>query len=243
MRILKVLVQTTIPAKRDNWTIDSFLLLREHLASLQEMDTRFEVTARNRDTPIGAPDAVLSRLGESDFDELWLFALDFGEGGLTPDDCAGISRFRQRGGGILSARDHQDLGISLCTLGGVGRAHFFHTKNPEPDVSRRTPDDRGTPAISWPNYHSGRNGDFQRIVAAEPVHESESQRERHRRRSSPPGTALPPTGRSIWSSPSNGRRTGSGAALRNRAFTISRITTGTHPAARRHSSPNPRARG
>ncbi|HYV51113.1 MAG TPA: hypothetical protein VE910_04360 [Dongiaceae bacterium] len=171
MRTLKVLVQTTTPAKRDNWTIDSFLLLREHLASLQEMDTRFEVTARNRDVPIGAPDAVLSRLDESDLDELWLFALDFGEGGLTPDDCAGISRFRQRGGGILSARDHQDMGISLCTLGGIGRAHFFHTKNPEPDVSRQTPDDRGTPTISWPNYHSGRNGDFQRIVAAEPRHE------------------------------------------------------------------------
>ena len=63
------------------------------------------------------------------------------------------------------------MGISLCTLGGVGRAHFFHTKNPETDVSRLTPDDRGTPAISWPNYHSGRNGDFQRIVATEPVHE------------------------------------------------------------------------
>jgi len=171
MRTLKVLVQTTTPARPDNWTVDSFLLLREHLASLQEMDTRFEVTARNRDAPIDAPDAVLSRLDESDVDELWLFALDFGEGGLTPDDCGGITRFRQRGGGILAARDHQDMGISLCTLGGVGRAHFFHTKNPETDVSRLTPDDRGTPAISWPNYHSGRNGDFQRIVATEPVYE------------------------------------------------------------------------
>ena len=55
MRTLKVLVQTTTPARPDNWTVDSFLLLREHLASLQEMDTRFEVTARNRDAPIDAP--------------------------------------------------------------------------------------------------------------------------------------------------------------------------------------------
>ena len=169
-RKVKILIQTTTPARPDDWSIDSLTLLREQLSRISEKDTSFEVVARNRDAPPGSPDPVLSSLDQTDFDELWLFALDTGDG-LAPEDCAGITRFRQRGGGILATRDHQDMGSSLCTLGGVGRAHFFQTKNPDPDVSRRVPDDRGTPTISWPNYHSGDNGDFQRIVPVEPLHE------------------------------------------------------------------------
>ena len=169
-RKVKILVQTTTQARPDDWSIDSLSLLREHLASLDEGGTRFEVIARNRETPVGTKEPLLSRLDETDFDELWLFALDGGDG-LTPEDCAGITRFRHRGGGILATRDHQDMGSSLCTLGGIGLAHFFQTKNPEPDAARHMPDDRGTPTISWPNYHSGRNGDFQRISAVAPVHE------------------------------------------------------------------------
>ena len=169
-RTIRILLQTTTPATPDNWSIDSLTLLREHLAGLTEGGTRFQVVARNREAPAGTPDPRLSRLDESDFDELWLFALDSGDG-LTTEDCQAITRFRERGGGILATRDHQDMGSSLCTLGGVGLAHFFQTKNPEPDPGRRVPDDLETPSISWPNYHSGRNGDFQRIQAVEPVHD------------------------------------------------------------------------
>ena len=32
-------------------------------------------------------------------------------------------------------------------------------------------DDRGTPSISWPNYHSGANGDYQPVLCDPPVHE------------------------------------------------------------------------
>jgi hypothetical protein len=64
---------------------------------------------------------------------------------------------------MMVSRDHQDLGCSVCTLGGVGEAHFFHSRNPEPDESRHTIDDPYTTAISWPNYHSGANGDFQAV--------------------------------------------------------------------------------
>lgn len=71
----------------------------------------------------------------------------------------------------MTTRDHQDLGSSLCTLGGVGRAHFFHTKDPEPEGTRHTRDDQDTKTISWPNYHSGSNGDYQRITAVKPVHD------------------------------------------------------------------------
>jgi hypothetical protein len=169
---IRILLQTTIPPEEDNWSIERFSLLKEHLASIKDEEGRpvFEVTARNRDGDGAGDDPVLSTLDESDFDELWLFAVDTGEG-LTKKDCEGITRFRQRGGGMLVTRDHEDLGSSVCTLGGIGRAHFFHSQNPEPDESRRHADDTETKNIQWPNYHSGRNGDYQRITPVEPVHE------------------------------------------------------------------------
>src|SRR5215467_8170880 len=170
-RPIRILLQTSIPMIVDDWNINRFSLLREHLSSLRDKQGRIlcEVTARNREADAAGNDKVLSRLDETDFDELWLFAVDTGQG-LTVADCQGITRFRQRGGGLLTTRDHQDLGSSLCTLGGVGKAHFFHTKHQEPDESRHAPDDRDTPSISWPNYHSGNNGDYQKIVAVEPLH-------------------------------------------------------------------------
>src|SRR6185437_94594 len=75
-----------------------------------------------------------------------------------------------RGGGLLVTRDHMDLGCSVCALGGVGAAHFFHSKNLDPDPSHHHVDDTLTTDILWPNYHSGSNGDFQRVDVAAPVH-------------------------------------------------------------------------
>jgi hypothetical protein len=160
----KILLQTTIPTTEDDWHIGRFSLLRAHLASLPWA----QVTARDRD-PQGAPDRVLERLDTSDFDQLWLFAVDVGDG-LTPEDCAAIGRFRRRGGGMMVTRDHMDLGSSVCTLGGVGKAHFFHTKNLDPDPARRKIDDVETTNILWPNYHSGSNGGFQTIDPVGPLH-------------------------------------------------------------------------
>jgi hypothetical protein len=170
-RPISVLLQTTIPAIPDDWNIGRFSLLRDHLVSLRDEsgEPLCNVTARNREVNAEGNDVVLSVIDQTDFDELWLFAVDSGTG-LTAADCQGISRFRQRGGGIFTARDHQDLGSSLCTLGGVGRAHFFHTKHPDPDETRHTRDDQGAQTISWPNYHSGSNGDYQKITVLEPVH-------------------------------------------------------------------------
>lgn len=161
---IRILMQTTIPFAEDNWHIGRFSLLRDELASLKDEagNHLYEVTTRNRELDSAGNDSVLSMLDTTDFKELWLFAIDTGDG-LTTADCQGITRFRQRGGGIMATRDHEDLGTSLCTLGGIGRAHFFHSKNPEPDAARRVVDDTGTTSISWPNYHSGANGDYQRI--------------------------------------------------------------------------------
>lgn len=161
---IRVLLQTTIPFAEDDWHIGRFSLLRDELASRLDESGKplFEMTTRDRESDAAGNDPVLSHLDATDFDEIWLFAIDTGDG-LTKEDCQGITRFRQRGGGILATRDHQDLGTSLCNLGGIGRAHFFHSKHPEPDPSRHVPDDPFTTSISWPNYHSGANGDYQHI--------------------------------------------------------------------------------
>ena len=171
-RPIRILLQTTIPATEDDWHIGRFSLLGEHLSGLRDGEGHAlcEVTARNRETNPAGDDEVLNRLDATDFDELWLFAVDNGDG-LTVADCQGITRFRQRGGGLLSTRDHQDLGSSLCTLGGVGRAHFFHSQHQDPDETRHVRDDQETKDISWPNYHSGSNGDYQPVTPARPVHE------------------------------------------------------------------------
>lgn len=167
---IKILLQTTITPAKNDWSIARFSLLRRLLAEAVDADGRplYDVEARDRG-PLGAPDPVLSRLDESDFDQLWLFAVDVGDG-LTPTDCEAISRFRASGGGMMVTRDHMDLGSSVCTLGGVGEAHHFHSKNPEPDAARRVRDDEETQYISWPNYRSGANGDYQSIQVVEPIH-------------------------------------------------------------------------
>ena len=167
----RILLQTTIPFEADNWHVGRFSLLREHLASLKDDagNSLYEVVARDREADADGNEPVLTTLDKSDFAELWLFAIDLGEG-LTVTDCEGITRFRQRGGGVLATRDHQDLGSSLCTLGGIGRAHYFHSKYQEPDPSRQMPDDPYTTSISWPNYHSGANGDYQ-VITAQSAHE------------------------------------------------------------------------
>jgi hypothetical protein len=171
-KVIRILLQTTIPKVEDDWTIDRFSLLEEHLASLtDERGQRVaEVTARNREPDADGNDPVLSNLAELDFDEVWLLAADNGNG-LSAQDCAGISAFNRRGGGVLTTRDHEDLGSTLCTIERVGSAHYFHTLNVDPDRSRHTVDDNETTAISWPNYHSGSNGDYQRITATAPSHE------------------------------------------------------------------------
>lgn len=167
-----ILLQTTIPAVEDDWHIGRFSLLSQHLCSLTDEhgNAMFAVTERNRESNSDGDDEVLSELYKSDFDQLWLFAVDPGDG-LSDRDCEGITRFRQRGGGIMATRDHQDLGSSLCTIGGVGKAHYFHSKQPEPDETRRQRDNQDNKDITWPNYDSGANGDYQRVSSVQPVHE------------------------------------------------------------------------
>jgi hypothetical protein len=169
MEPVRVLLQTTIPFNEDDWSVERFSMLADYISRLRgPSGESVEVTARNRDAGPG-PDSVLSTLADSPFDQVWLFAVDSGSG-LTEEDCAGLTAFRRAGGGLLVTRDHENLGSSVCTIGGVGAAHFFHDRNPEPDPERHARDDQSSPDIGWPNYHSGANGDVQRMEVIAPLH-------------------------------------------------------------------------
>jgi hypothetical protein len=167
-RAIKILLQCTIPTTVDDWSIARFSQLGKVLRDERGLHGQplFNVTMRDRE-PNGSPDSVLSTLDRSDFDQLWLFAVDVGDG-LTPEDCRAISEFRRKGHGLMVTRDHMDLGSSVCDLGGVGAAHHFHTRNVNLDGGER--DDPYSTKISWPNYHSGANGDYQRVEIAMPMH-------------------------------------------------------------------------
>lgn len=166
----KILLQTTIVSTEDDWSIGRFSKLGDLLRAQCDPSgaPKYEVVMRNRD-PSGSPDSLLSTLDRSDFDQLWLFAVDTGDG-LTEADCEAISRFRRNGGGLLVTRDHMDLGCSVCSLAGVGRAHYFHSSHRDPDPSRHRRDDPFTTTIDWPNFHSGANGDFQQVDIVSPGH-------------------------------------------------------------------------
>lgn len=170
---IRILLQTTLlSTEEDDWTIARFSRLRHYLTALTDAagNPVCEVTARDREPNANGDDPVLSTLDRDKFDQLWLFALDVGDG-LSTNDCAGISHFHQQGGGILATRDHQDMGVSMCPLKSIGIFHYFHTKQPDPDPSRCCRDDVETHSILWPNYHSGRNGDYQTITPIVPVHD------------------------------------------------------------------------
>ncbi|HEV3092771.1 MAG TPA: hypothetical protein VGX91_15120 [Candidatus Cybelea sp.] len=158
----KILLQTTIAFAEDDWNVSRFSLLREAL----EADGH-EVVARNEEMDANRNDHLIMRLPDLDFDQLWLMAVDTGDG-LTQAESDAIIEFRKRGGGVLTARDHQDLGLCLCHLGSLGQFNHFHTYNLEP--GRTENDDQDNPNISYPNYHSGANGNYQKILAVAPVH-------------------------------------------------------------------------
>jgi hypothetical protein len=159
----RILIQTTILRAENDWHVGRFSLLAHHLRGLGH-----EVVARDRATPAGVDDPFLVGPSRRDFDQLWLLAVDAGDG-ITPAECRSIADFHNAGGGLMLARDHMDLGSSLCGLGGVAAAHYFHTKQQPPETARHR-DDIETVPISWPNFHSGSNGDVQRIEATSPVH-------------------------------------------------------------------------
>jgi hypothetical protein len=144
----RILLQTTIADNPDDWNVDRFALLAHELRAAGH-----EVIARNR-SDAWTDDPVLSHLDELGFDQLWLMAVDVGDG-LTDAESDAIARFRRSGGGVLTARDHEGLGSCLTCLGSLGVVNRFHDPSVDPASMC---DDADTPTISWPNFHSGANG-------------------------------------------------------------------------------------
>jgi len=169
--VKRILIKTTIRQDKDNWHVGRFSLLSEQLQSLRDDSGApgFAVTARDRVANADGDDRDLIDLPDSHFDELWLFAVDVGAG-LSANDAGAIRRFTERGGGLLFTRDHHDLGACLLKLSEIGRAHFFNSANREPEPERHCLDDVENHAIGFPNYHSGRNGDLQRVEAVGSLH-------------------------------------------------------------------------
>jgi hypothetical protein len=150
-----ILVQTTLTEGDGEWQIERF----STLVSLLRNEGH-DVVARNREPGADGSDPVLSSLERSRFDELWLFAADRGNG-LAPADVRGILRFRERGGGIFTARDRENVGLSLLNLGSVGLVNHFRTYNRQ--LRRR--------GIRRSMKRSHAADEYERIVPVEPVHE------------------------------------------------------------------------
>jgi hypothetical protein len=160
----KILLQSSIEWDADDWHIGRFSILADELRRWAR------VVARNREPDASGVDPALAGVDGSDFDEVWILGVDGGTA-LCPAESESLNRFHRHGGGLLTARDHANMGLWLRALEGVGSANFFHESTCwEPDPGRRSSDDQGTPSIVWPNYHSGRNGDVQPVTAVEPIH-------------------------------------------------------------------------
>jgi len=168
---IPILLKTTIGAVADDWNVGRFSLLAAHLRTLRDAraEFRYEVFARDRVENASGDDRDLALAATGAFAQVWLIAADT-VGALTETDIENIKGFRRAGGGILLTRDHQDLGACVTKLGALGATQYFQSVNPDPEPARRCRDDRGTPSISWPNFHSGANGDLQRVTPVEPVH-------------------------------------------------------------------------
>lgn len=154
---MRVLLQTTIPTTIDDWSIARFSMLQRVLA-----ESGHDVTARDKN-------GSLANIDQEPFDQIWLLGVDAGDG-LDEADCEGLTRFRKSGRGMFLTRDHQDIGSSICDIGGIGAMQHFHSRNLDPDESRHARDDRQATNIDWPNYHSGQNGQYQKIRVCGDVH-------------------------------------------------------------------------
>jgi hypothetical protein len=151
----RIIIQSTLRDSEGEWQIDRFSSLVSLLRGAGH-----EVEARNRVPDKDGSDPVLASLATSNFDELWLFAADSGNG-LAPADVRGILRFRERGGGIFTSRDRENVGVSLLNLGSVGRVNHFRTYN---RAARRH------------GFRAALNrrevaDPFERIIPLQPVHE------------------------------------------------------------------------
>ena len=133
----RILLQTTIAEHPDDWDDRRFSLLADELRAAGH-----DVTARNRANR-GDDDPVLSRLDELDYDQLWLMAVDVGDG-LTAAEARrhhAVPRERRRGadrsrppgpGQLPAAGSDRSARSTTSTTRTPTRARCATTRTPRP---------------------------------------------------------------------------------------------------------------
>lgn len=74
------------------------------------------------------------------YDQIWLFGLESGLGGLADTEIRAISQFMNSGGGVFATGDHEDLGVDMC--GRVPRVRSmrkWYFQNPLPPGEPKAP--------------------------------------------------------------------------------------------------------
>ncbi len=161
----KILFKTTVEDDENDWCSARFQLLKRTLEN-----AGFVVESRDRINDQSGNDVDFKSLTESDYDQLWIFAVEGNDGGLTREDAKHIDAFRRQGKGCMLTRDHMNVGNTLVHIPEIGPAHHFHTVNPEPNKERQRRDDTVNMELDWPNYHSGLNGSIQEIGIVDKAH-------------------------------------------------------------------------
>ncbi|MCX7512263.1 hypothetical protein [Frateuria sp. STR12] len=163
-----ILLQTIGDAS-GRWTIGRFSLLTGLLSHLRDRQGRLAFQVRARDRAVrGRPDPLLSRLHESCVDQLWLLAT--GDDGLTPEDCAGIRRFRRLGGNLMVAPGHMASVRSFGDLGGAEAAYRFDGRNPDRELTAGGLELPRPPADARADHDSGADGGFRRVRSVGNIH-------------------------------------------------------------------------
>jgi hypothetical protein len=98
---------------------------------------RFAVTKAHRANPMGSgADIVNFRFDQHDlsqYDEIWLFALDAGGATLPDPEIRAIATFMNAGGGVFATGDHEDLGVVMCgRIPRVRSMRKWYYPNPGP---------------------------------------------------------------------------------------------------------------
>lgn len=161
----KILFKTTVEGDKNDWCVHRFELVKETLEN-----AGFYVESRNRINDELGNDIDFKSLSQSDYDQLWIFAVEGNDGGLTQQDSLHIDAFRRHGKGCMLTRDHTNVGNTLVNIPEIGPSHHFHSVNPEPNKERQKRDDTYNMTLDWPNYHSGLNGSIQEIEITDDRH-------------------------------------------------------------------------
>jgi hypothetical protein len=109
----RILLQTSIAFTADDWHVGRFSMLA------RELGRTALVTARNRTPDESGDDPVLAGLDRADFEQIWVLAVDGGRA-FSAVEVAALNRFQRSGGGVLTARDHQNMGSGSARSMGPG---------------------------------------------------------------------------------------------------------------------------